>query len=111
MRKLWPERPGALLNLAPISENKWENYSVRLFTLVRLTFEQLKKYNSRNYKIFFRWKDAVSILLFSLKPSSRANQARREKDVWEIFLERIEQGVYHNLLQEMHVSDKESHFR
>ena len=29
----------------------------------------------------------------------------------EIFKKRIEQGVYHNLLLEMRVSDRESHFR
>ena len=31
--------------------------------------------------------------------------------VWEIFLKRKEQGAYHNSLQEMRVSNKESHFR
>ena len=29
----------------------------------------------------------------------------------EIFYKRIEQGVYHNLLQEVRVNDKESYFR
>ena len=31
--------------------------------------------------------------------------------VQEICLKRIEQGVYHNLLHEIHVSDRESYFR
>ena len=29
----------------------------------------------------------------------------------EIFIKRIEQGAYHNLLQVMRVNDRESHFR
>ena len=38
---------------------------------------------------------------------------RKRKRTWlqEIFLKRIEQGVYHNLLEEMRVSDRESNFR
>ena len=38
---------------------------------------------------------------------------RKKKRTWvrEIFLKRIEQGVYHNLLQEMRVNDRESRFR
>ena len=85
-------------------------------TLVRLTFQQLKKCNFRNNKIgaviFIRWRGAVRVLLFSLKLSSGANQKKREKVVGaEIFLKRTESGVYHNLLQEMHVRDRESHFR
>ena len=52
------------------------------------------------------------MLPFSLKLSSGANQKKKEKDVvWEIFKERIEQRVYHNLLQEMRVNDRESYFR
>ena len=41
-------------------------------------------------------------------------QMKREKKwTWvpEIFLKRIEQRVYYNLLQERHVNDKESYFR
>ena len=38
---------------------------------------------------------------------------RKRKGTWvrEIFSKRIEQGVYHNLLQEMLVNDRESSFR
>ena len=38
---------------------------------------------------------------------------RKRKRTWmqEIFLKRIEQGVYHNLLREMRASDGESYFR
>ena len=38
---------------------------------------------------------------------------RKRKGMWlqEIFKKRIEQGVYHNLLEEMRVSDRESNFR
>ena len=38
---------------------------------------------------------------------------RKRKKTWvrEIFKKRIGQGVYHNLLQEMRVSDRESRFR
>ena len=38
---------------------------------------------------------------------------RKKKSTWvqQIFLQRIEQGVYHNLLQEMRVNDRESNFR
>ena len=38
---------------------------------------------------------------------------RKTKRTWvqEIFNKRIEQGVYHNLLQEMRVNDRESNFR
>ena len=38
---------------------------------------------------------------------------RKRKRTWlqEIFKKRIEQGVYHNLLEEMRVSDRESNFR
>ena len=38
---------------------------------------------------------------------------RKRKRTWmqEIFLKRIEQGVYHNLLREMRPSDRKSYFR
>ena len=38
---------------------------------------------------------------------------RKRKRTWvrEIFLKRIEQEVYHNLLQEMRVNDRESYFK
>ena len=38
---------------------------------------------------------------------------RKRECTWvrEIFLKRIKQGVYHNLLQERRVNDKESYFR
>ena len=38
---------------------------------------------------------------------------RKRKRTWvpEIFKKRIEQGVYHNLLQEIRVNDRESNFR
>ena len=37
----------------------------------------------------------------------------KRKRIWvrEIFKKRIEQGVYHNILQEMTVNDRESYFR
>ena len=36
---------------------------------------------------------------------------RKRKWLREIFLKRIEQGVYHNLLQEIHTNDRESYSR
>ena len=38
---------------------------------------------------------------------------RGERRVWvrPIFTQRVQQGEYHNLLQEMRLSDPESHFR
>ena len=38
---------------------------------------------------------------------------RKRKWTWvrEILKKKIEQGVYHNLLQEMRVNERESHFR
>ena len=38
---------------------------------------------------------------------------RKRKRAWlrEIFKKRIEQGVYHNFLQEMRINDRESNFR
>ena len=38
---------------------------------------------------------------------------RKKKKTWvqEIFKKRIEQGVYHNLLQKMRVNDRESNIR
>ena len=41
----------------------------------------------------------------------KIKRKRKRKWVREIFSKRIEQGVFHNLLQEMRVSDKESNFR
>ena len=74
---------------------------------MRLTFQQLKKCNSRNYE-----RGAVRVLLFSLKVSSGANQKKKEKVLGEEnILKKIEPGVHHNLLQEMCVIDRESHFR
>ena len=55
---------------------------------------------------------AVRALLFSLKLSSGANQRKSKRTrVREIFKKRIQQGVCHNLFQEMRISDRESHFR
>ena len=52
------------------------------------------------------------VLLISLKVPSGANEKKKKRTrVREIFKKRIEQGVYHNLLQEMRVNDRESHFR
>ena len=41
------------------------------------------------------------------------NQQRKERKMWvrPIFSKRKEQGEYHNLLQEMRLSDADSHFR
>ena len=38
---------------------------------------------------------------------------RKRKRTWvrEIFKKRIEQGIYHNLLQNMRVNNRESYFR
>ena len=38
---------------------------------------------------------------------------RKTKRTWvrEMFKKRVKQGVYHNLLQEMRVNDRESNFR
>ena len=57
-------------------------------------------------------KSAVRVLLFSLKLSSEANQKKNEKDVGaRNILKRIEQEIYHHLLQKLRVNDRESHFR
>ena len=85
-------------------------------TLVRLTFQQLKKCNSRDYKIFLKWvhqmRRCFRVLFFSPKLSPGANQKKKEKTwVREIFEKRIEQGVYHSSLKEMRVNDRESYFR
>ena len=45
-----------------------------MLTLVRLTFWQLEKCSSRNYKI-----GAIRVLFFSLKLLSGANQKKKEK--------------------------------
>ena len=56
-------------------------------------------------------------LVFSLKLSSGVNQKKKQKKkrkrmrMREIFIKRIEQVAYHNLLQVMRVNDRESHFR
>ena len=36
---------------------------------------------------------------------------RKRMLVWEIFQKRIEQEIYHNLLQKMHINDRQSYFR
>ena len=43
----------------------------------------------------------------------RRRQRKRRKRFWvrSIFTKRRQQGEYHNLLQEMRLSDEESHFR
>ena len=70
-----------------LSENVFSKtlvlYSLTL-TLVRLTFQQLKK--------------------------EEIKRKRRRTWVREIFKKRIEQGVYHNLLREIRVDDRESYF-
>ena len=70
-----------------LSENVFSKtlalYSLTL-TLVRLTFQQLKK--------------------------EEIKRKRRRTWVREIFKKRIEQGVYHNLLREIRVNDRESYF-
>ena len=84
-------------------------------TLVRLTFQQLKKCNPRNHKTFLEWTHQMTRCCYSLVVlllSPGANQKKREKDVgvgniWK----RRESGVYHNLLQEISVNDRGSAFR
>ena len=70
-----------------LSENVFSKtlvlYSLTL-TLVRLTFQQPKK--------------------------EEIKRKRRRTWVREIFKKRIEQGVYHNLLREIRVDDRESYF-
>ena len=70
-----------------LSENVFSKtlvlYSLTL-TLVRLTFQQLKK--------------------------EEIKRKRRRTWVREIFKKRTEQGVYHNLLREIRVNDRESYF-
>ena len=39
------------------------------------------------------------------------NRKRKRTWVWEIFKKRIEQGIWHDLLQKMRVNDKESYVR
>ena len=41
------------------------------------------------------------------------NQRRKERKMWvrPIFSKRKQQGEYHNLLQEMRLSDSDSHFK
>ena len=41
----------------------------------------------------------------------KRKKKRKKTCVQEICKKRIEQGVYHNLLQEKHVNDEESYFR
>ena len=48
---------------------------------MRLTFQQLKMCNSKNYKIFLKWIKVVRALLFPLKLASGANQKKKGKDV------------------------------
>ena len=56
--------------------------------------------------------EVLLILFFSLKLSLGANQKKKKKAwVREIFKKRIEQGVYHNSLQEIRVNDRRSHSR
>ena len=53
----------------------------------------------------------MKVLLSSLKISSGANQKKKEKNVGAGNIEKgIEPRVYHNLLQELCVNDRESHF-
>ena len=40
----------------------------------------------------------------------KSKKKRKRTWVCEIFQKRIEKGVYHNLLQEIRVSDRESYF-
>ena len=50
--------------------------------------------------------------MFSLKLISGANQRKKEKELGTgIKKKRIEQTAYHNLLQEIRVNVRESHFR
>ena len=51
------------------------------------------------------------VLVMALYLRRRRRKARRSVWVRAIFRRRREQGEYHNLLQEMRLSDTESHFR
>lgn len=52
-------------------------------------------------------------ILTALVIRRRRRRRRGERRVWvrPIFTQRVQQGEYHNLLQEMRLSDPESHFR
>ena len=84
---------------------------------MRLTFQQRKKCNSRNYKILLKMDlSDKEVLLESccfLLTYYQEQIKRKRKWTWvrEILKKRIEQGVYHNLLQDMHLNDRESYFR
>ena len=58
--------------------------------------------------------DAQTALILGLIVRRRRRRAysRRKRSVWvrSLFQKRTKQGAYHNLLQEMRLSDPESHF-
>ena len=59
--------------------------------------------------------DVLKVALLSAlhlrQKRKKRNTAKKRMWVRYIFTRRQQQGEYHNLLQEMHVSDPESHFR
>ena len=57
--------------------------------------------------------DEEMMLLLSAVLRRRRKKRRKRRKIWvkSIFQKRKEQGDYHKLLQEMRLSDPESHFR
>jgi hypothetical protein len=55
--------------------------------------------------------DELLLLLLLLRRRQMATERRRRVWVREIFQRRQQQGDYHQLLQEIRLSDPESHFR
>ena len=57
--------------------------------------------------------DQERLLLLAALFLRRKRKRRGHKSVWvrSIFAKRLQQGEYHQLLQEMRLSDPESHFR
>ena len=85
-------------------------------TLVILRFSSLKSATREITNILKINSSSEKVLLESccfLLDYHQEKIKRKRKRTWvqEIFKWIIEQGVYHNLLQEMRVNDRESHFR
>lgn len=55
----------------------------------------------------------IGLALLTALAIRRRRRRRGERKVWvrSMFTQRVQQGEYHNLLQEMRLSDPESHFR
>ena len=86
-----------------------------LFTLVGLTFQQLRKCNSRSYNDSSDSSDEEVLFEFFcfLLNHHQEQIKRKRKRMWvhEAFQKRIEKEVYNNLLQEVRIKDRESHIK